>query len=175
MIFSGPAPNSVLCITIKFTYALQNTWINSDCLFHIAVIPVTHLHVLATHARPIALAIFTPCPITHSLPLLPGPHRHDAELLLQTMTIQQTRVLQCLPQECGCDEVDLWSTTRSVATPETMLAPNGQPNGCRGRVTLTPIATHQPQSASAKIRSAAVSKRRLRNVRFMTVFPFAVM
>ena len=67
------------------------------------------------------------------------------------MTIQQTRVLQSLPEERGCDEVDLWSTTISAATPKTMLAPNGQPNGCSGRVTLTPIATHQPQSAFAQI------------------------
>ena len=87
----------------------------------------------------------------HSVPRLPGPHRHDAELLLQTMTIQQTRVLQCLRQERGCDEVDLWSTTRTAATPKTMLAPNGQPDGCSGLVTLTPIATHQPQNASAQI------------------------
>ena len=66
------------------------------------------------------------------------------ELLLETMTIQQTRVLECLPQVRGCDEINLWSTTRTAATPKTRLAPSGQADGCSGRVTLTPIATHQP-------------------------------
>ena len=93
----------------------------------------------------------------HSVPLLPGPHRHNAELLLGTMTIQQTRVLQCLPQVRGCYEVDLWSTTRTAATPKTRLAPNGQPDGCSGRVTLNLIATHQPPKPSAQI-SARITK-----------------
>ena len=32
--------------------------------------------------------------------------------------IEQTRGLQCLPQVRNCDEVDLWSTTRTAATPK---------------------------------------------------------